>query len=370
MTLESDTLPEMTEAEIAAIDNASLEDLLEDLTGLESLTDAVEAGDEPVESLEPAFESLMQIVTDIQGSGHIARNDAAVLLSMSASMESFNGVFENMPLASYTELPSKVNYAPSMENILSRIVETIVRKIRELIEWIKKSIKGALALFRSREPINRKIGAAAKQAKARFDANKVNPAYWESPKRVNGIVNLIANTDFARRTFNYLDQIDDALVKAGSRESRDYLQVANRVKALNVHLMIGEPCLNLADAVPAMERIKKELSLRVSEQVDVSGAELKGFLTNLANNIEDYRDQRITLTTMAANIDQSIAEAQAEIKSLLERGGAAEEIREVQHRMEEVRRLEEVAMAVVYVRSILWNGIGSSVQLIAQAIKA
>lgn len=94
--------------------------------------------DEDVTILTPALESLRNVYHSVRDSGTISRSDASVLMKMSASLEGFQDPFATLPLASYTELPSKVNYNPSMENLLT----AILRKIWEAIKAVAAKIKG------------------------------------------------------------------------------------------------------------------------------------------------------------------------------------------------------------------------------------
>lgn len=94
--------------------------------------------DEDAVVLEPALESLRNVYHSVRDSGHISRADAQVLMNMTTSLENFRDPFDTMPANSFTELPSKVNYTPAMEGILS----SILRKIWEAIKAFAAKIKG------------------------------------------------------------------------------------------------------------------------------------------------------------------------------------------------------------------------------------
>ncbi|MNB58631.1 hypothetical protein D3C75_74460 [compost metagenome] len=94
--------------------------------------------DEDAVVLEPALESLRNVYHSVRDSGHISRADAQVLMQMTTSLENFRDPFDTMPANSFTELPSKVNYTPAMEGILS----SILRKIWEAIKAFAAKIKG------------------------------------------------------------------------------------------------------------------------------------------------------------------------------------------------------------------------------------
>jgi hypothetical protein len=135
--------PEVTE-EITGLSLEQLFDEVEKLAVVENLSD------EDVTILEPALESLRNIYHSVRDSGHISRADAQVLTSMTTSMEGFPQVFETMPLASFTELPSKVNYSPAMEGLLGSILRKIWEAIKAFAAKIKAYFSGsAVAATRS-----------------------------------------------------------------------------------------------------------------------------------------------------------------------------------------------------------------------------
>lgn len=123
--------PEVTE-EINAL---SLEQMFEEF---DKFVVDQDLSDEDVTVITPALESLRHVYHSVRDSGHISRNDAQVLMQMSASLENFRDPFTTMPAASFTELPSKVNYNPAMEGMLG----SILRKIWEAIKAFIAKIKG------------------------------------------------------------------------------------------------------------------------------------------------------------------------------------------------------------------------------------
>lgn len=128
-----DMLPEDAEA----INCLSLEQLGEEFDKLDQLVVDQELSDEDATIIEPALESLRNVYHSVRDSGHISRADAQVLMHMSASMEGFQDPFATMPLASFTELPSKVNYQPSMEGVLGSFLKKIYEAIKAMIARIK-----------------------------------------------------------------------------------------------------------------------------------------------------------------------------------------------------------------------------------------
>lgn len=127
------------EPEVATqITDMSLEQLIDECDKF--LLDP-ELSDEHVAVYEPALESLRNIVDSVGATGTISRADARVMQEMSVSMEGFAGVFDNMPLNSFTELPSKINFEPSMENMITAFIKRILELIKAGIERLRNLFK-------------------------------------------------------------------------------------------------------------------------------------------------------------------------------------------------------------------------------------
>ena len=140
-----DTTVADLKAEEDQILTASLEDLLEDLAGSD---DPLPEDDVLVENLNPAMESVLNVARHIQESGSISRSDAATLQGMTASLEEFKDAFNNLPLNSYTEMPSKVNYEASMESVLGNIARKIIDAIKAMIKWIREKASNFIQFLR------------------------------------------------------------------------------------------------------------------------------------------------------------------------------------------------------------------------------
>lgn len=138
----------LTEEELAQIDGTSLEELFENLDAVEQTVERVEEGELPEDTLTPALESLIGIVSDLQEVGSISRADAQSIMAMSASMEGFDTAFTNMPLISFTELPSKVNYKPAMEGLISNVVRAIIDAIKKVIQFLREKGRALRSVFR------------------------------------------------------------------------------------------------------------------------------------------------------------------------------------------------------------------------------
>lgn len=72
----------------------------------------------------------------IQAKG-VCRNDIA---TYTAAMESFPNGLENLPINSFTSLPSTINYDAALENIFSATFDLLVRMVKAIFDTLVKSI--------------------------------------------------------------------------------------------------------------------------------------------------------------------------------------------------------------------------------------
>ncbi|MNI39995.1 hypothetical protein D3C73_941940 [compost metagenome] len=169
---------------------ASLEDLLESLA---TPFEAVQNEEAPLDTLEPAMESLISVTKGILGAGSISKSDAASLQSMTASLEGFQDTFSNLPLSSYTELPSKVNYNASMESVIGAAVRKIIEMIKALIKWAKEKGRAFMDLLRNDRVKVKQTEEAAKKVDKALEVAEVNAAgkgEKEPTRKPGTVVNL------------------------------------------------------------------------------------------------------------------------------------------------------------------------------------
>ncbi len=172
------TTVEELQAEDEAIEQASLESLLDSISAQVSM----ESLEEPTfEFLEPAMESILSIAQDIQASGAISRSDAQTLLGMTTSLEGLQESFSTLPLNSFTEMPSKVNFDVSMENIFSSIGRKIIEIIKAIVKWIKDKAKAFMGLFRNNRVKAKQTEEASKKVADTLDASidALSAADWQ-----------------------------------------------------------------------------------------------------------------------------------------------------------------------------------------------
>ena len=132
---------ETLQMENEAIANASVEELIKDI---EEIVVADYNDDIPVFELAPVVDSILQVTNAIKASGSISRSDAMTLHQMTSSLEDFKGVFDNIPISSYTEAPSLVNFDASMESVLSSLARNAIETIKKIIAWIREKAKDVI----------------------------------------------------------------------------------------------------------------------------------------------------------------------------------------------------------------------------------
>jgi len=152
--------PEEIHKEDEVVMATSLEDLLESISQVEA---SVDNEDIDIDVLTPAMESVLNVAKGIQASGAISRSDALTLRQMTASLEGFQDTFSNMPINSFTETPSKVNFDASMEGIFGDIGRKIVEIIKAIVKWIKEKSKAFVNIFRDNRVKTKQTEEAAKK---------------------------------------------------------------------------------------------------------------------------------------------------------------------------------------------------------------
>lgn len=129
--------------------------------------------DEDAVVLEPALESLRNVYHSVRDSGHISRADAQVLMQMTTSLENFRDPFDTMPANSFTELPSKVNYTPAMEGILSSILRKIWEAIKAFVAKIKGYYSGSAIMETRSAAMEQKVEQELSKRVIKVDFKKV-----------------------------------------------------------------------------------------------------------------------------------------------------------------------------------------------------
>ncbi|MCY1278821.1 hypothetical protein D9M68_19500 [compost metagenome] len=184
MELISDTGAIRDISEIAAglsqeeddrIEAISLENLLDELQLVHEQVEDIPAEEVEAANFAPAFESLVGMITSIRENGSISRTEALTLRDMTASMEGFESTFESLPIQSFTELPSKVNFQPSMEGLLGNIARSILQAIKKAIEWVRMQVRSFVSAMRVNLPKAKAADAVRKQASSNFKAKKFEP---------------------------------------------------------------------------------------------------------------------------------------------------------------------------------------------------
>lgn len=87
-------------------------------------------------SLSSSLEQLVNVRTELLASGYINRSEANMLKNLTTSAESINSFFDRVPVSSFTEIDSKVNYTATCEGLGKSIVDTVMSIIRTIIKYI------------------------------------------------------------------------------------------------------------------------------------------------------------------------------------------------------------------------------------------
>lgn len=87
-------------------------------------------------SLSSSLEQLKSVRKELLDAGHINRSEAAMLKNLTTSAESINSFFERMPVSSFTEMDSKVNYNATCESLGKSIVDTVIAIIKTIYKYI------------------------------------------------------------------------------------------------------------------------------------------------------------------------------------------------------------------------------------------
>lgn len=162
MNMELNAEYEVSQEQLDEYSTQTIDRLLSSVASLECLELEIETISNPTDVIA-SVESIMSVVSDIRKSGGVCRNDALLLRSISTSMEGIGDEFRKIPVNSFTEMPSLVNYGVSTEGFVSDAIESIRRVIRNIIEWIKKQFAKAKAFFTGSQTNVAKVDIATKK---------------------------------------------------------------------------------------------------------------------------------------------------------------------------------------------------------------
>lgn len=165
----------LTAEEEARIESASLEELMEEIGNAEDELSALPEEVMNEFSISPGLESLMSVLSSIRESGSISRIDAQSIQAMTTSMEGFEDIFANMPIGSFTEMPSKVNFDASMESVLQSALRTVVDAIRKMVAWVREKIKSFAQTFRANLPKAKLADELNQKVVSKLDLDLIKP---------------------------------------------------------------------------------------------------------------------------------------------------------------------------------------------------
>lgn len=130
-------------------------------------------------SLSSSLENLNSMRRELQASGSISRSEAATLKNLTTSCESITKFFDRMPIGSFTEMGSKVNYTATLEGLLTSVIEALINLIKTIAKFVVNIAKWVFAVFTARKTKDRKFDVADKMVKAAYTKSEKttpNPA--------------------------------------------------------------------------------------------------------------------------------------------------------------------------------------------------
>lgn len=105
---------------------------------------------------------LQEVREEMEGTGLIARSSIDSVAKLTTGIESMQRFLANYPVASFTSLPSAVNYHPAMEGIISTIRDTAVKIIKAIWKFLGSVFKGLHNLWKLSSPSYQKAAKVAK----------------------------------------------------------------------------------------------------------------------------------------------------------------------------------------------------------------
>lgn len=269
---------ETLQMENEAIANASVEELIKDI---EEIVVADYNDDIPVFELAPVVDSILQVTNAIKASGSISRSDAMTLHQMTSSLEDFKGVFDNIPISSYTEAPSLVNFDASMESVLSSLARNAIETIKKIIAWIREKAKDVIKSIRDFSPKIRSVEELARRIGSKIKLSEFDQDYFNKDSRFikveNGSSVFKASELFCRlvletKFISFAKQIDGLahtyiglnVEKPETFKIIGYLDVMNGLiskDALAGDLVLGAASKSVRTNVQVLYRLTSDLEL-------------------------------------------------------------------------------------------------------------
>lgn len=159
-----DDLPpvEMTEDEATVVLDSFSDIFTKSVDGVED-EENIEDIEELHVSLSQSLEQLCSIRQELQSNGCVSRSDATMIRNLMASAESIGSTFDKLPINSFTEMPSKVNFEASCESLLGSIYQTVLRIIKAVVNFLASTGKWLSKVFAARSVKNKqydKVDAA------------------------------------------------------------------------------------------------------------------------------------------------------------------------------------------------------------------
>lgn len=135
-------------------------------------------------SLSGSLEQLRSLRHELVATGQISRAEASTIKNIVASAESLNQGLMNLPLNSYTELGSKVNYNATCEGLGSTIYQALLKFAQTVWGYIKSLSRTLLSIITGRQMKNKQYDTVDKAVNTKSDKAAQAPEFGSKLERI------------------------------------------------------------------------------------------------------------------------------------------------------------------------------------------
>ena len=212
-------------------------------------------------SLSSSLENLANMRRELQMSGSISRSEAATLKQLTTSCESIVKFFDRMPIGSYTEMSSKVNYSATMEGLLGSIVDALINLIKTVAKFVVNIAKWVFAVFTARKMKDRKFDTADKMVKTAYTKSEKTEA------NTDGIAAAHAQSKFLASANTKWNEFDHQVVAEVLGNGVDTVVMYEKMGAIVWELSIDQSSQyianytdrNFMDLVPVNDEVSQHI---------------------------------------------------------------------------------------------------------------
>jgi hypothetical protein len=332
------------------IESQSLESLMEDISvAIESL-DSVDEEIPLIDfEMEPALESMMGVLGAIRDNESISRSDVTTINQLISSMEGMEDPFENIPLISFTELPSKVNYDVAMEGVLSNVARYVIEAIKKIILAIKTTIQKSVGFFRKNVVTAKKVEQVSKRVSSSYRSKDIDTKLKkavvdgdvirlpdDTEVKLDELSVLIAEKNLISNMMSAVDNVVNALQSENS-----LTEIGNTLPKVDALVnQIIDPN-RVAGSVNEVMGSLRDMRLKMIElnnkPVTMDPATASPVISALAKNIDVGRDTMVSkqmerITTVIAKYSDRVKELDKQVLDLRRQVSSETEIKELETR--------------------------------------